>query len=251
MKHYSTAILVVILFLGVNTACLANPMFGILSFFQRNLRVDVVYENHRNLVQGSEVYFAGEDLTAEKILIGTVKKITLVAPQMSKVEISIDQAYKKKIFTATKFILMSNIFFNNSAAYILAVSSVAPSDKTLLKSGSTVDGITFVEYKIAAAGQELKSLMDRIKKQNDEILSQLEDYFDTVDTQDLQKKIDALIGQISQFSLEQKEAFKREVLPALRNMFDAVIKHLEQENNKKESKELEKKLQEIEKTVDV
>lgn len=250
MNNYSKTILIVIIILGLNAPCFANPLSKLMSILQRDLIVDVLYKNHRNLIPGSEVYLAA-DPKDQKILIGRVRKVSLVASQMSKVEISVDQKYKGKIYDTTPFVLMSNIFSQHSNAYIVAVSPLEPSDKILLKSGSSVKGITFVEYKIAIAKEELKKVMHRIQKQNNDILSQLEEYLDTVNTEEFRKKIDALIHQISQFSIEQKETFKREVLPALENMVDSVIKQLEEQKDMEESKDLKKRLQEIENMVDV
>ena len=211
MKKYSTVILFVIIILGFNNPCLANPLSNIMALFQRDLVIDVLYKNHRNLIQGSEVYLA-EDLKGQNILIGKVKKVSLVESQMSKVEIIIDKKYKEKIYKTTPFVLVSNLFSKNANAYIVAISSLEASDKTPLKSGSLVKGITFLEYKIATAGEELKKVMDSIKKQNNEIVSQLEEYIDTFDTEAFHKKIDELINQISQFSAEQKETFKKRII---------------------------------------
>jgi hypothetical protein len=250
MKNYSKTILFIIIILGLNSPCFANPLSKLMSIFQRDLLVDVLYKNHRNLIPGSEVYL-GADPKDQKILIGRVRKVSLVASQMSKVEIIIDQKHKEKIYDTTKFVLMSNIFLQHSNAYIVAVSPLEISDQTPLKSGSSVEGITFVDYKIAIAKEALKKVMNRIQKQNNDIMGQLEEYIDTVNTEEFQKKIDTLIKQISQFSIEQKEIFKREVLPALKNMFDSVIEQLEEQKNMEESKDLEKRLQEIENMVDV
>jgi len=251
MKNYSTAILLFIMIISsFITPCFANPLSKIMSIFQRDLIVDVLYKNHRNLIPGSDVYLAG-DPDDQKILIGKVRKVSLVASQMSKVEIIIDQKHKENIYETTTFVLMSNIFSQHSNAYILAVSPLETANKTLLKSGSSVEGITFVEYKITIAGEALKKVMNRIQKQNSDIMGQLEEYLDTVNTKKFHKKIDALINQISQFSTEQKETFKREVLPALKNMVNSVIKQLEEQKNMEESQDLEKRLQEIENMVDV
>jgi hypothetical protein len=250
MKNYSNLILIIIIILNFINPCSANPLSNIISLFQRDLMVDVLYKNHRNLIQGSEVYLAG-DPKGQRVLIGKVKKISPGESQISKVEIIIDKKYKDQLYETTQFVLISNIFSKNSKAYIVAVSSMEASDKTHLKSGSSVKGITFLEYKIAVAGEELKKVMNSIKKQNNEIMRQLEEYIDTFDTEKFHKKIDELINQISQFSVEQKENFKKEVLPALRNMFDSVIKRLEEQNKMKKSRELEKRLKKIEDMVDV
>ncbi|MCP4553028.1 MAG: hypothetical protein GY834_13540, partial [Bacteroidetes bacterium] len=157
MKNYSKAILFLIIILGFINPCLANPLSNIMSLFQRNLIVNVFYKNHRNLIQGSEVYLAG-DQKNQKILIGKVKKVSLVESQMSKVEIIIDKKHKQKIYKTTLFVLISNIFSKNSNTYIVAISPLEASDNTLLKSGASVKGITFVEYKIAAAAEELRKV---------------------------------------------------------------------------------------------
>jgi hypothetical protein len=250
MKNYSIAIICIIFILGFNTPCSANPLSKIMSIFQRDLVLDVLYENHKNLIQDSQVYLA-EDPEGEKILVGRVKKVSLTESQMSKVHIVIDQKYSEKIYETTLFVLMSNIFSKNSTAYIVAVPSLESSEKIPLKSGSSVEGISFVEYRISAAGQELKKVMDRIKIQNTEIMSQLETYVETFNTEEFNKKITALADQISQFSMEQKETFKQDILPALRALFDSLIKQLEQQNNPEESRDLEKRFQEIENLVDV
>ena len=250
MKNYLFVLLTFVIILCLSTPCLANPLSNIFSWFQRDLVINVLYENHKNLIQGSEVYLA-EDPRGQKVLIGKVKKVSLVESQISKVEILIDKKYKDKIYETTLFVLMSNIFSKHSNAYIVAISSLEASDKTPLVSGSSVKGITFLEYKMATAGEELKKVMNRIKKQNKEMMTQLEEYIDTFNTEEFHKKIDELINQISQFSIEQKETFKKEVLPALRNMFDSVMKQLEEQNNMEESKNLEKRLKKIEDMVDV
>jgi hypothetical protein len=146
---------------------------------------------------------------------------------------------------------MSNIFSQNANAYIVAISSSDATGKKMLKSGSSVKGITFLEYKFATAGEELKKVMDSIEKQNKELLSQFEEYIDTLNTEEFQKKIDGLSDQITKFSKEQKEAFKNDVLPALKNMFNSIMEQLEKQNNMEKSKDLEKQLKEIEEKVDV
>ncbi|MCD4676952.1 MAG: hypothetical protein K8S18_13295, partial [Desulfobacula sp.] len=125
------------------------------------------------------------------------------------------------------------------------------SDEKRLKSGSSINGVTFLEYKVAIAGEELKKIMDSIKKQNKEIMSQLEQYIDTYNTEAFHKKIDDLINRISGFSAEQKENFKNEVLPSLRKTFDSMMEKLQEQNNREKSKELEKQLEKIKDMVDV
>ncbi|MBU1386936.1 MAG: DUF2031 domain-containing protein [Proteobacteria bacterium] len=250
MKNCSNILLIVIIILGFNNTCLASPLSNIISFFQRDLVINVLYKNHKNLIQGSEVYLA-EDPKNQKVLIGKVKKVSLVESQMSKVEIIIEKKYKERIYETTPFVLMSNFFSENSNVYILAISSLEEPDKTPLKSGSSVNGVTFLEYNLATAGEELKKILDSIKKQNNELLSQLEQYVNTFNTEDFYKKMDDLINQISEFSTEQKETFKKEVLPSLRKTFDSMMEKLQEQNNMKKSKDLEKRLKKIEDLVDV
>jgi ABC-type transporter Mla subunit MlaD len=180
-----------------------------------------------------------------------VTKVSLAESKMSKVKISIDKKYKDQIYETTPFVLMSNIFSQNANAYIVAISSFDTSGNKLLKSGSSVKGITFFEYKFAATGEELKKVMDSIEKQNRELMNQLEDYIATLNTEEFQERMDDLADQITQFSKEQKETFKNDVLPALKNMFNSMIEQLEKQNNKEKSKDLEKQLKEIEEKVDV
>jgi len=249
MKNYSKIVFIVIIMLGFNTPCSANPLSSVISFFQRDLVVTVLYKNHNNLIQGSEVYLA-DDPENQKVLIGKVNKITLVDSQMTKVEIIIDKEYKEQIFENTAFVLMSTLFSENSNTTIVAVPSLDASKKTPLKSGSSVKGITFLEYKIALAGQELKNIMTLLKKQNNELLNQLQQYIDAFNSDAFQKKIDDLVNEISEFSAEQKETFKNEVLPSLRKTFNSMMKKLQEQNDLEKSKDLEKQLKEIEDIVD-
>jgi hypothetical protein len=93
--------------------------------------------------------------------------------------------------------------------------------------------------------------MGNFEKKNSELLSQLEEYIDTLDTEKFQKKIDDLANQITQFSKEQKETFKNDALPALKNIFDSIMKQLENQNNQEKSKNLEEQLKEIEEKVEL
>jgi len=249
MKNYSIIIIVIIL-LGFHNLSLANPLSNVLLLFQKNLVLTVVYTNHKNLIQGSEVYLA-EDPNDKKVLIGAVKNVSLDESQMSKVEISIDKKYKKNIYETTPFVLMSNIFSKNPTAYIVAISSIEASDKTPLKSGSLVKGTTLLEYKIAIAGEDLKKVMATIKKQNKELVSQAEKYLENFNAESFHKKVDELIDQISQFSVEQKETFKNEILPELRKTFDSIMEKLEEQKNMEKSKDLENRFQEIENLIKV
>lgn len=250
MKKYLSVISFIAIILSFNSPCFANPLSSILSLFQRDLVVYVLYTNHSNLIQGSDVYLA-KDPTDRKTLIGKVRKVSLVGSQMSKVEISVDKKYKEAIYETTEFVLMSSLFSKDSTPYIVAISSLEATDKTPLKSGASVKGIGFFEYKIATAGKAFEKSLDSIKEQNKALMNQFEKYLETFNSEGFHEKLDALIHQISQFSTEQKETFKKEVLPALKNMVDSIMKQLEEQNHMKESKDLEKRLNKIEKMVDV
>ena len=250
MKNHSKIILFVIIIFSIHSNCSANPLSNFMSLFQKDLVLELIYKNHQNLIQGSDVYLA-KDPKGQKTLIGEVTKVSLVESKMSKVKIRIDKKYKDQIYETTPFVLMSNIFSQNTNAYIVAISSFDASGRKLLKSGSSVKGITYFEYKFAATGEELKKVMNSIEKQNRELLNQLKEYIDTLNTEEFQKKMDDLADQITQFSKEQKETFKNDVLPALKNMFNSMIEQLEKQNDKEKSKDLEKQLKEIEEKVDV
>ena len=60
MKKFLKILLFVIIVFGFINTCLANPLSNILSLFQRDLVIDVLYINHKNLIQGSEVYLADD-----------------------------------------------------------------------------------------------------------------------------------------------------------------------------------------------
>ncbi|THB81713.1 MAG: hypothetical protein D3926_00765 [Desulfobacteraceae bacterium] len=57
--------------------------------------------------------------------------------------------------------------------------------------------------------------------------------------------MDDLFKQMSEFSTEQKEIFKNEVLPSLKKNV-AMMEKLQEQNNKEKSKKFEKQLEEIE-----
>jgi hypothetical protein len=126
-----------------------------MSLFQKDLVFELNYKNHQNLIQGSNVYLA-KDPKGRKTLIGEVTKVSLAESKISKVKIKIDKKYKNQIYETTPFVLMSNIFSQNANAYIVAISSPDASGRKLLKSGSSVKGVTFFEYKFAFTGEELK-----------------------------------------------------------------------------------------------
>ncbi|WP_321494220.1 hypothetical protein [uncultured Desulfobacter sp.] len=250
MKKLSKGILIGIIILGCSATCSASPLSNLFSIFQRDLVINVQYKDHKNLIQGSEVYLA-KDPKGQKTLIGNVKKISFVEPKASNVEISIDKEYKEKIYETTRFVLIPGLFAENSKPYIIAIPSLDSSPQTPLKSGASVKGFTFLEYTLAVAGEELTELMDSFRKQNEEILNQFEQYIKNFDTDAFQKQMDDFIVKISNFSAEQKETFKKEVLPSLRKMFESMMEKLEEQNNIEKSKELEKQLTKIEKSVNV
>lgn len=251
MKILSKSLLIGVIILSFNSLCFANPLSDLFSIFQKDLIINVLYEDHKNLIQGSEVYM-GKNLQGQKTLIGSVKKISFIEPKTSNIEVVLKKEYKEKIYDTTRFVLIGGPFAKNSKSYILAIPPFDSSNETtLLKSGTSVKGLTFLEYKFAAAGEELKKFIDNFRKQNEELLNQFEQYIENFDTEAFQREMDDLIGKISEFSAEQKETFKKEILPSIRKMFESMMEKLEEQNNGKKSKELENQLKKIENNVDV
>ncbi len=250
MKNHLKVLLTLVIISSISTPCSANPLSTIFSFFQRDLVINVLYKDHKNLIQDTEVYLAQNPM-GQKILIGKVTKVSLIEPQMSKVEIIVAKKYKENLSETTPFVLMSNPFSENSNSYIVAISSLEKSNKPLLKSGHSINGVTFLEYKIAIAGQKFKKIMGSLKKQNNELMDQLEQYIENFDSKAFQEKMDDLINKLSEFSAEQKETFKNEVLPSLRKTFDSMTEKLNDQDNMEKSKNLKKQLMEIEDIVDV
>ena len=95
MKKLPKGILSGLIILGFSATCLANPLSNLFSMFQKDLVINLQYKDHKNLIQGSEVYLA-QDSKGQKTLIGSVNKISFVEPAASNVEIIIDKAYKEK-----------------------------------------------------------------------------------------------------------------------------------------------------------
>lgn len=228
----------------------ANPLSEIFSLFQGEFSVTALYEDPGDLAPGSGVYLA-QSPQAEKTLIGRVKEISIVAPKTARVELAIEKKYREKLSADTPFVLMSGLFAGKSKAHIVAVSSSKHSDTIPLDPGASVRGVTFLEYKIAAVGGDLAKMMDSIKKQTDDLLTELEHHIETYDTDAFTKKMDDLINKISEFSAEQKEMFRKEILPSLRKSFDSLIKKLEEQNKGDESRALEKKMRKIENMISV
>lgn len=249
MKHL-TSIIVAILILSIAPPCPANPLSKILSIFKRDLAVTVEYADHQNLIPGSKVYWSN-DPKGEKTLIGKVKNVSRTGAQNSQVDIIIDKSHKDKILESTFFVLMSGFFSDSSDTYIMAVSEGETSGGPRLKSGAKVAGVTFLEYKIATAGDEFKNMVDRLKKQQKGLQRQLQEYIDSFNTKEFQNKMDGLIDQLSDFSIEQKEHFKNDVLPSLKKAFDEMMEKLEEQNNTDKSKDLEKQFKAIEDLVNV
>ncbi len=251
MKKLSISILTLSFLIIFCDSCGANPLSRILSFFQSDLVINVRYNSPGNLAQGSQVYLA--DAPDEKgVLIGEVIKVsTSTAPATAKIEVQIGKEYKKQLSTDTPFVLMSTLFSTRSNAYIVAIASDSASSGTPLKSGDTVNGVTFLEYQMAAASKQFKTVINDLLNQKSDMLKQLEDYLNTLNIASFQNTINELIGDISKFSAEQKDAFKKEVLPKLREMVDSLRKQLEEQNTPEKSKELEQQLQHVENLIEI
>jgi len=249
MKYFPKILIGFFLSVIVISHCQANPISALYSFFQRDLTIDVLFKNHKNLLQGSPVYIAASP-NAQKIQIGKVNQITLVPSELPKVEIIINKKYKNKIYETAQFVLMSGNFANNTDGYILVVVPPHTAETKLLKSGAVVNGISFFEYHISNAGKELKNLMGSISKQNRALLKEIEQYIENSDTEFLLEKLDNIANQIVQFTNEQKTAFEQDVLPALKKAFNKILKQLENQSNEEELKEIEKRLNEIETLIE-
>lgn len=235
--------------IGFSHTCCANPFSGIVSFFKKDLTIDVICKNHRNLIPGSRVYLS-ENLDSGKVLIGKVDQITLTGSQEYRVEITIKKQHKDRLYESTRFVLMGDLFSEDSTACIIAVPPGDSTGRKLLSSGAEVRGITFLEYKIETAGRNIKKMLDSAGEQNQELLDRLKEYIDTFNTEKFQKQMDSLSEQIKEFSGEQKETFRQEVLPKIKQMLDQFLEQFDPDKKEEKSREMEKKILEIEKSVE-
>ncbi len=249
MKKTSITILSLIFFFTFSTHSSANPFSRLLSFFQSDLVINVRYKTTGNLAQGSKVYLA--DAPREKGLqIGEVSKVSTIDPETFKIEVRIDNKYKEQLNSATSFVLINPLFSTQSNAYIVVISSTSTSKEPALESGDTVEGVTFLEYQMTVASRQFKTAIRGLINQNAAILKQLEGYLNTLNIDSFQNKINELIGEISKFSATQKDTFKNEFLPKLKEMADSLQKQLEAQNKSEKSKELKQQLQHLETLID-
>jgi len=58
MKNHSKIILFVTVIFNIYSSCSANPLSDFMSIFQKDFSLELIYKNHQNLIQGSDVYLA-------------------------------------------------------------------------------------------------------------------------------------------------------------------------------------------------
>jgi hypothetical protein len=208
--------------------------------FQRDLKINVLFKNHKGLQLGAPVVLV--ESATQKLKIGKIKKIDRTSSGASTVEISIKHEFKKQLSTNNEFVLFSNPF-SSEIDHIIVVDSISTYTPEPLKSGTVIIGKSYLEYSLMASRRDLNLLVGNMMDESTKLLNGLRQKINNLDLDLLKTQLKELIKNIEQLSEKQRLEFERKVLPKFKKIINRALKYFENHFNEQELKEL-KKIQE-------
>lgn len=230
--------------LFILSACDSGPAA---SLFKGDLKVNVIYEDTKNLAVNNVVYM--ED-AAEKTVIGFVKKIKQTEEGNKLVNLIIEHDYRDMIFSNTMFVLNSSLFANESPG-ILAATIPSELPAAPLESGDVVKGVTYTEYSLAMARKGTLEFIDAASAKAKEYFENLKTYSDEFDMDEFMSQLRETARAVGDFSKEQKEKFVKEILPEIERLMEDAKKNLDQNGSTKDKQQLEKEYEKLKDNVEI
>ena len=214
-------------------------------FSESDLKLCILFDETKQLEVGAKVDYAHCDQT-----VGRVKNISLCENGKTAVDLIIFSQFKGLVRSGVMFVVDCPVFSKEPARILMDILS-KDIDNPLIKSGTTLNGVTWVFYKMAVAADSMSPVADTVFELSKTLLNELEVF---VKSDDFDRLLEALEKQakiISGYTIEQKRRFERDILPEIEKKIKNHYERLKTIYNQEEIKKLEKELNELKHSLDI
>lgn len=214
-------------------------------FSGSDLKLRVLFDETKQLQVGAKVDYAHSDQT-----IGRVKKVSLCENGKTAVDLIIFSQFKGLANSGVMFVVDGPLFSNNQPRILMDILS-KDIDNPQIKSGTTLNGVTWVFYKMAIAADSIGPVADTVVEHSKILLNELEIFVKSDDFDRLLAALEKQAKIISNYTIEQKRKFEKDVLPEIEKKIKNHYERLKTIYNQEEIKKIEKELNELKHSLDV
>ncbi|RLC23282.1 MAG: hypothetical protein DRH21_07245 [Deltaproteobacteria bacterium] len=214
-------------------------------FSGSDLKLRILFDETKQLQVGAKVDYAHCDQT-----VGRVKNVSLCENGKTAVDLIIFSQFKGLVRSGVMFVVDYPLFSNGPARILMDILS-KDIDNPQIKSGTTLNGVTLVFYKMVVAADSMSPVANTVIEHSKILLNELEVF---VKSDDFDRLLEALEKQakiISGYTIEQKRRFERDIFPEIEKKIKNHYERLKTIYNQEEIKKLEKELNELKHSLDI
>jgi len=228
------------------TGFIAPALLLSCSYFSgSDLKLRILFDETKQLQIGAKVDYAHCDQT-----VGRVKNVSLCENGKTAVDLIIFSQFKGLVRSGVMFVVDYPLFSNDPTRILMDILS-KDIDNPHIKSDTTLNGATRIFYKMAVAADPISPVADTVVEHSKILLNELENF---VKSDDFDRLLEALEEQakiISDYTIEQKRRFERDILPEIEKKIKNHHKKLKTIYTQEEIKKLEKELNELKHSLDI
>ena len=214
-------------------------------FSGSDLKLRILFDETKQLQVGAKVDYAHCDQT-----VGRVKNVSLCENGKTAVDLIIFSQFKGLVRSGVMFVVDYPLFSKDPTRILMDILS-KDIDNPQIKSGATLNGVTWIFYKMAAAADSISPVANTVVEHSKILLNELESF---VKSDDFDRLLEALEKQakiISGYTIEQKRRFEKDILPEIEKKIKNHYKRLNTIYSQEDLKKIEKELNELKHSLDI
>ena len=214
-------------------------------FSGSDLKLRILFDETKQLQVGAKVDYAHCDQT-----VGRIKNVSLCENGKTAVDLIIFSQFKGLVRSGVMFVVDYPLFSNDPTRILMDILS-KDIDNPQIKSGTTLNGVTWIFYKMVVAADSISPVANTVVEHSKILLNELEIF---VKSDDFDRLLEALEKQakiISGYTIEQRRRFERDILPEIEKKIKNHYKRLNTIYSQEDLKKIEKELNELKHSLDI
>ena len=210
-----------------------------------NLKLCILFDNTKLLQAGASVNYAHNNQT-----IGRVENISVRKDGKIAVDVIIFSQFKGLVRSGVMFVVDSPFLTDGQTRIIMDILP-KDSDNPEIESGATLNGVTWVFYKMTIAADTIGPVADTVVEHSKILLNELENFIKSDDFDRLLGTLEKQVKIISNYTVEQKRKFEKDIFPEIEKKVKNHYERLKTIYNQEEIKKIEKELNKLKHNLDI
>ena len=174
-----------------------------------DLKLRILFDEVKNLQIGANVDYAHCDQT-----VGRVVNVSLCENGKTAVDLIIFSQFNGLAKSGVMFVVDYPLFGKGQSRILMDILS-KDINNPQIKSGTTLNGVNRVFYKMAVGADSISPVADTVVAHSKILLDELESFVKSDDFDHLLKALEKQAKIISGYTMEQKRKFEKNILPEI------------------------------------